>query len=106
MIIKLEKMINISKKQLEKDIQGGMKREEIIERYSTESYKLTSGDVTRILKTAGLKIRKFKRPVFKIIDDVELPLDPTVAIQVKEIAEKGNPLVDLSGEFNLESKNN
>lgn len=104
MRIKLEKMINISKKTLAADIEAGMKREGIIEKYSTEHYKLTNGDVTSILHSAGLRIRKFKRPVFKIIDDVELPLDPTIAKEVKEIAEQGNPLVDLSGEFNIDKK--
>lgn len=83
-------MVNISKVSLEKDIQDGMKREGIIEKYSTETVKLSNADVTKILKATGLKIRKFQRPKFAIVNDVELPLDPTIAKEVKEEAEKGN----------------
>lgn len=104
MFIKVEKMINISKANLEKDIQDGMKRDGIIEKYSTDTVKLTNSDVTKILKATGLKIRKFQRPKFAIVNDAELPLDPTIAREVKVEAEKGNS--DLTGLLSNNSVNN
>lgn len=94
-------MINISKTGLAVDIENGFKREDIINKYSTDAVKLNNSDVTRILQQTGLKIRKFRKPKFKIMDEVvPLPMETSAAIEIKETAEQGNKsLVDYSGEF-------
>lgn len=99
-------MISINKANLAVDIENGFKREDIIDKYSTETVKLNNSDVTRILQQTGLKIRKFRKPKFQIIDEpAVLPMETTDAIEIKETAEKGNiALVDFSGEFKLGNK--
>jgi len=96
-------MINISKASLAVDIENGFKREDIIAKYSTDTVKLNNSDITRLLQQTGLKIRKFRKPKFKIVEEpVALPMKTADAIEIKEIAEQGSPLVDLSGEFSPE----
>lgn len=97
-------MISISKASLAVDIENGFKREDIINKYSTDDVKLNNSDITRLLQQTGLKIRKFRKPKFKIVEEpVPLPMKIADAIEIKEIAEQGNPaLVDLSGEFSSE----
>lgn len=103
-------MINISKSELAKDINAGMKREGIIEKYSTDKVKLTNGDVTKILKSAGLKIRKFKKPTFKVVDDTAnfLVADADLAASIKNEAEQGNTQVgfEVTTEVVEEENNN
>ena len=82
--------VKISKSGLTIDVKAGLKREDIMKKYSTETVKLTNSDVTALLKQCGLKIRKFKRPNFEIIEDLTVPYN---AIEVKKEAEMGNQLL-------------
>ena len=103
-------MINISKANLAVDIENGFKREDIIEKYSTDTVRLNNSDITKILQQTGLKIRKFRKPKFKIVEEpVALPMKTADAIEIKETAEQGNKsLVDFSGEYSKDvtGKNN
>ena len=83
-------MINISKASLFVDIENGFKRDQIIEKYSTDTVKLTNGDVTKILQQTGSRIKKYHRPKFQIIDNVPLPMNTNEAVSIKETAEKGS----------------
>jgi len=80
----------ISRANITKDVNAGMKREEIIAKYSTDAVKLTNSDVTKILKSLGLTIRKFSKPRYEIIDDQLIVLGVDEARAVKAEAEEGN----------------
>jgi len=57
-------MIQISKKELTEMVNSGKKKEEIASKYN-----LTNAATTRLLKDAGLKIKKTHKPTFTLVDD-------------------------------------
>lgn len=54
---------NISKAELTTLVNDGKKKEEI-----ASYYGLNNAQTTNLLKSAGLKIRKFHKPVFVLVD--------------------------------------
>ena len=57
-------MVSISKKELTEMVNKGAKKEEIAAKYS-----LTTAATGRLLKEAGLKLKKTHKPTFKLVDD-------------------------------------
>lgn len=57
-------MVNISKKELTEMVNKGAKKEEIAAKYS-----LTAAATGRLLKEAGLKLKKTHKPTFTLVDD-------------------------------------
>lgn len=57
-------MIQISKKELTEMVNSGKKKEEIASKYN-----LTNAATTRLLKDAGLKIKKTHKPTYTLVDD-------------------------------------
>ena len=53
----------ISKKELTSMVESGKKKDEIMTYYG-----LNASQATKLLKDAGLKIRKFAVPVYKLVD--------------------------------------
>lgn len=53
----------ISKAELTKLVNDGKKKDEIMSHYG-----LNASQTTKLLKDAGLKIRKFAIPVYKLVD--------------------------------------
>lgn len=86
-------MIKISKADLEIDIKNGMKKDQLLSKYSTDTIKLTNSDMTKILKQTGLKIRKFQKPKFQIIDQAPLPGDIQENQDIIGEASKGNSIL-------------
>lgn len=82
--------IQISKAGLAVDIAAGLKKEDIIKKYSTATIKLTGSDVSNLMKQCGFKFRKFKRPNYEIIEDVAVPYN---AVEIKKEAELGNTAI-------------
>ncbi len=65
-------MIQISKKELTELVNSGKKKEEIASKYN-----LTNAATTRLLKEAGLKIKKNHKPTFSLVDDVTVSVTTT-----------------------------
>lgn len=57
-------MVNISKKELTEMVNKGAKKEEIAAKYN-----LTTAATGRLLKEAGLKLKKTHKPTFTLVDD-------------------------------------
>ncbi len=51
---------------LKRDVEAGMKRVELCTKYTGGN----NAQLTKLLKTAGLKIRKFKKPTFILENDL------------------------------------
>jgi hypothetical protein len=60
--------VRITKQDLEEKVQAGWKKDALAEHYG-----LPMTQMTQALKQAGLKIRKFHRPKFELVDEVEEP---------------------------------
>lgn len=56
--------VKISLSTLKKQVENGMKKKQL-----AEFYGIPEIQVARLLKQAGLKIRKFHTPAFELIDD-------------------------------------
>jgi hypothetical protein len=59
------KKVQISKSVLAKQVEDGLKKEDLMAHYG-----LNAAQMTKVLQAAGLKIRKFHVPAFELIDDV------------------------------------
>ena len=64
----------IKKSELKADIDAGMKREALAAKYTNGN----NSELTRLLKQAELKIRKFKNPSFVLENDLENDLENPV----------------------------
>lgn len=58
--------VRITKQDLEEKVQAGWKKDALAEHYG-----LPMTQMTQALKQAGLKIRKFHRPKFELVDEAE-----------------------------------
>lgn len=76
-----ENQVQISKKTLTEQVESGMKKKELASHYSIS--ELAMG---RILKEAGLQIRKFhiNRPV--LVDDTLAPAETTIVDNTQDAA--------------------
>lgn len=76
-------MIEIKKKELTEMVNNGAKKDEIAAKYN-----LTSAATARLLKEAGLKIKKTHKPTFKLIEEdsqvavVTAPVSPVEAVNI------------------------
>ena len=68
--------VKITKSDFTEKVNQGWKREQL-----QEHYGIKSSDVTAILKQLGLKIRKFHKPRFELVDDEVETIDHTVSSQ-------------------------
>ncbi len=76
-------------------VQNGLKRHELIAKFSTDEVKLVNNDITKLLKATGTTIKRTHKPKFVLVDDadttlVSLVMDTDIAKEVKTEAEKGN----------------
>ena len=63
-------------------VQEGKKKEDIM-----EIYGLNSAQVTRLMKEANLTFRKFRRPAFTLIKDVEIQTENNT-VDTQEVMEE------------------
>lgn len=63
-------------------VQEGKKKEDIM-----EIYGLNSAQVTRLMKEAKLTFRKFRRPAFTLIKDVEIQTESNT-VDTQEVMEE------------------
>lgn len=68
--------VKITKSDFTEKVNQGWKREQL-----QEHYGIKSSDVTAILKQLDLKIRKFHKPRFELVDDEVETIDHTVSSQ-------------------------
>lgn len=66
-------------------VQEGKKKEDIM-----EIYGLNSAQVTRLMKAANLTFRKFRRPAFTLIKDVEIQTENNTVDTQEVITEDWN----------------
>ena len=66
-------------------VQEGKKKEDIM-----EIYGLNSAQVTRLMKEANLTFRKFRRPAFTLIKDVEIQTENNTVDTQEVITEDWN----------------
>lgn len=59
--------VKINQKTLEAQVEKGMKKQEL-----AELYNLPVAQMTKVLQSAGLKIRKFHAPKFILVDEEEV----------------------------------
>lgn len=96
-------MIKISKVALTQDVNNGLKREQIIAKYSEGDTKLPNSVLTTMLKECGLKIKKTRKPKFILVDNVELPGNTTELKEIADTAKIGNEsLIEESAKVNSE----
>lgn len=75
----------IKKSELKADIDAGMKREALAAKYTNGN----NSELTRLLKQAELKIRKFKNPSFVLENDLENPVENSNFTSEQEDAMQG-----------------
>lgn len=63
----MKEPIKITKAQLEKQVNDGMKKADL-----AKFYDLPVSQVTKLLQQAGLRIRKFGHPKFELVDEETL----------------------------------
>ncbi len=73
--------IQIKKSTLAKQVEDGMKKDALAEHYGVKV-----AEMTRILKQAGLKIRKFHTPSYELVDDTEEVTEEVIE-QAEEVLE-------------------
>lgn len=71
----------VKKSELTAMVNEGKKRNEIAAHYG-----LKEAQVAKLLKAAGLKIRKFHLPTFELVDDIEV--GETIQVTVEATAEE------------------
>lgn len=76
---------------LKKQIEDGMKKDEL-----AEFYGLPMLQMTNILKSLGLQIRKFRRPSYIIIDDTQTTTEDTVQTEEKTSEVDEKPVVETT----------
>lgn len=77
-------MVKISLSELTSDVEKGMKRKALAEKYTNGN----NAALTRMLKEAKLKIRKFKTAQFELVDDREVTTETIKVGFTKEEEEK------------------
>lgn len=89
--------VRITKQDLEEKVQAGWKKDTLAEHYG-----LPMTQMTQALKQAGLKIRKFHRPKFELVDETEeiashpyeqeeVNMEATVVENIETISEEVEP---------------
>ena len=95
----------VSLKTLKEQVEKGMKKEEL-----AKFYNLPVAQVTKMLKAAGLKIRKFHEPAFELINDefIEEPIvsENQEVSNENVIEEKDNEEITQESTVNSEEKSN
>lgn len=74
--------IQIKKSVLAQQVEQGMKKDELATHYGVKV-----SEMTRILKQANLKIRKFHLPTYQFIDDTAIEVVETQEVTEEAIAE-------------------
>lgn len=64
----LKKPVEVNKIDLTKYVTEGLTRDEIKAKYTTETYKMKDGDLNRLLKVAGLKLKRTVIPKFVLTE--------------------------------------
>lgn len=83
-----QEKIKISLSVLTQQVNQGMKKAQL-----AEYYGLKQSQMTKVLQSAGLKIRKFHAPVFELLDDTVVESAVEEMSQVPEIQE--NPVTEI-----------
>jgi cell division protein FtsN len=73
--------IRISKRVLSEQVESGMKRDELAKHYG-----IPEAQMAKALKAAGLTIRRFHKPMFELVDDLEE--EETVAVEEEACTEE------------------
>ena len=77
--------------ELKKQIEEGMKKDEL-----AKFYGLPVTQMTKLLKSAGLEIRKFRRPSFELIDDTEKVTETPNQPEEKTSEVDKNPIAEAT----------
>lgn len=64
----LKKPVEVNKSDLTKYVTEGLTRDQIKAKYSTDTYKMKDGDLNRLLKAAGLKLKRTVIPKFVLTE--------------------------------------
>ena len=100
-------LVQIKKSELTAMVNEGKKRNEI-----AAYYGLKEAQMAKVLKAAGLKIRKFHLPTFELVDDsveetaqvMETPVTQEVLGKTSEVAEETTPVEATVEEVGSESQ--
>lgn len=77
--------------ELKKQVEKGMKKDEL-----AKFYGLPVTQMTKLLKSAGLEIRKFRRPLFELIDDTEEVIENPNQPEEKTSEVDENPVAETA----------
>lgn len=86
-------VVKITKADLAAKVEEGWKKNKLAEHYG-----LPMAQMTKVLQSAGLKIRKFHAPKFELIDDEEVVETSVEEVEVTDVTD----IVEEAGEIRME----
>ena len=86
-------IVKITKADLTAKVEEGWKKDKLAEHYG-----LPMAQMTKVLQSAGLKIRKFHAPKFELIDDEEVVETSVEEVEVTDVTD----IVEEAGEIRME----
>ena len=86
-------IVKITKADLAAKVEEGWKKDKLAEHYG-----LPMAQMTKVLQSAGLKIRKFHAPKFELIDDEEVVETSVEEVEVTDVTD----IVEEVGEIRME----